>query len=141
MDKEKATRHIEKLVGRFNKEMPEAHYAWTIEDDKVQAFAGCRTDVYELLNKEITRSKLIENGLVVLTTGGWAAPGEWEGAPSDCPDRRRVSMTMVITMDFFGSIAKFEDNGETIYAGDDTTSGPLDEAVADMVTRAKASMN
>lgn len=141
MNNEKATRHIEQLIQGIRKELPEAHYAWTIEDDQMIPFSGSVSDVYDLLNKEIITDKFKRNGIVALTTSGWAAPAEWDGAPSECPDRRRVRMTMVITMDGCQSVARFDDSEETIYAGVDEASGPLDDAANAIIARARGQNN
>lgn len=97
-------------------------------------------DVYQLVYN-INNDKLIANtafDYFALLTTGWAAPlnsnGEVEGAPSQHPERRRVSLLVTVDPDNDNSIVsaiKFADDDEVIYDYGQAT-GTLAEAISSL---------
>ena len=92
-------------------------------------------DIYDLLGREYPYSGLI--GLAVHTTG-WAAPlnehGESDGQPSKHPERRRVALVTVKTVEDLGSALSFADNPDEIIT-DDVGVGKLSDALQECLLK------
>ena len=94
-------------------------------------------DIYDLLDREYPYIGLI--GLAVHTTG-WAAPlnsdGESDGPPSKHPERKRVALVTVKTVESFGSALSFADKPDEIITdekGDRKLSDALQECLLKMM--------
>lgn len=92
---------------------------------------GRHPDVYVLLDREYPNTGL--SGIGVQTCG-WAAPlnenGEAVGAPSDHPERRRVALVTVVTMDGMASALSFEDDPENPVMDMGEATGSLADAIS-----------
>jgi hypothetical protein len=94
-------------------------------------------DVYDLLDSSYNFENFV--GISVHTTG-WCAPlnadGDIDCAPSDHPERRRVSLITTITDEGRGSALAFTDEEEVI-TDPGTASGSLADAIAECWLRSK----
>lgn len=95
-------------------------------------------DVYDLLDNSYNFENFV--GISVHTTG-WASPlnenGEVDCAPSEHPERKRVSVITTITAEGRGSALAFAGE-EEIMTDPGTASGQLADAIADCWIRSKA---
>ena len=95
-------------------------------------------DVYDLLESSYNFENFV--GISVYTTG-WASPLNEDGgvdcAPSEHPERKRVSVITAITAEGRGSALAFADE-EEIMTDPGTASGQLADAIADCWIRSKA---
>jgi hypothetical protein len=94
-------------------------------------------DVYDLLDCSYNFENYV--GISVHTTG-WAAPlnedGDIDSAPSDHPERRRVSLVTTITSEGRGSALAFTDE-EEIITDPGTASGSLADAIGECWLRSR----
>lgn len=94
-------------------------------------------DIYTMLDGSYNFEGYI--GISVRTTG-WASPlnenGEVEGAPSEHPERRRVSLITAVTSEGSGSALAFADEDEVI-TDPGSASGSLADAIADCWLRSR----
>ena len=92
-------------------------------------------DIYDLLGREYPYTGLV--GLAVHTTG-WAAPlnehGESDGQPSKHPERRRVALVTVKTVEGLGSALSFADNPDELIT-DDKGEGQLSDALEECLLK------
>ena len=94
-------------------------------------------DIYDLLDQEYPYHDIV--GLAVHTTG-WAAPlnehGESDMPPSKHPERRRVALVTVKTVEGFGGALSFADNPDEIKTdkkGDGKLADALQECLLKMM--------
>lgn len=89
-------------------------------------------DIYEALEKMLNHQSNPDALGIVIDTSGWAAPiapdGTIEGAPSEHPSRRRVTLTLVVTDNGVASVLMFDGDDDPVYDYGDA-SGALNEAV------------
>ena len=94
-------------------------------------------DIYDLLDNSYNFENFV--GISVHTTG-WASPlnedGDVDCAPSDHPERRRVSLITMITDEGRGSALAFADEEEVI-TDPGTASGSLADAIAECWLRSR----
>lgn len=91
-------------------------------------------DIYDMIDHlNDDKSFHIYNYLSLVTTG-WAAPlknGEVDGAPSEHPERRRVSLVILADVDnksILGSVLQFEGDEEDKVYDYNTATGTLADA-------------
>lgn len=137
-DKETFDRNLEQAI--FDKMMtlpePDSHYAWSVSDE-VAPFAQ-DGDVYSLLTKVGTARRLRNEGCVAITSMGWAAPHTWDGEPSKCPERRRVCLTLLISLGNSTSLVRFVEDEEVLWTDASETRGAMAEAAQELVEAAKS---
>jgi hypothetical protein len=92
------------------------------------------SDIYDMIDHlNDDKSFHIYNYLSLVTTG-WAAPlknGEVDGAPSEHPERRRVSLVILADVDnksILGSVLQFEGEEEEKVYDYNTATGTLADA-------------
>ena len=92
-------------------------------------------DIYDLLGREYPYTGLV--GLAVHTTG-WAAAliadCEVDGQPSKHPERRRVALVTVKTVEGLGSALSFADDPDEIIT-DDKGEGDLSDALQECLLK------
>jgi len=116
-----------------------SHFYRAMNDGIV--YAGVAPDPYRAIGYEGFAEAVRSEDTLVVVSHGWAAPGEWDGAPSECPDRRRVRMTIVIEgLGKFVSIIRFLDEpDEPLVEGDGR--GPLRDAIESRILEVLSQMN
>ena len=92
-------------------------------------------DVYDLLDRDYPYHDIV--GLAIHTTG-WAAPlnehGEADGPPSKHPERKRVALVTVKTVEGFGSALSFADKPDEIIT-DEKGDGKLADALQECLLK------
>ena len=92
-------------------------------------------DIYDLLDRDYPYHDIV--GLAVHTTG-WAAPlnsdGESDGPPSKHPERKRVALVTVKTVEGFGSALSFADKPDEIIT-DEKGDGKLADALQECLLK------
>lgn len=105
-------------------------------------YAGVAPDPYRAIGYEGFAEAVRSEDTLVVVSHGWAAPGEWDGAPSECPDRRRVRMTIVIEgLGKFVSIIRFLDEPDEAPVVEGGGSGPLRDAIESRMLEVVSQMN
>jgi len=106
------------------------------------AYAGVAPDPYVAINNDGFAEAVRSEDTLVVVSHGWAAPGQWDGAPSECPDRRRVRMTIVIEgLGKFVSIIRFLDEPDEQPLVEDDGRGPLRDAIESRMLEVVSQMN
>jgi len=106
------------------------------------AYCGCAPDPYLGIQHPDFAEAVLTGDPLVFVSHGWAAPGEWDGLPSECPDRRRVRLTVVVeSLGKFVSILRFYDapDEEPLYQHE--SKGPLRDAIESRMAQVLASRN
>ena len=106
------------------------------------AYCGCAPDPYLAIEHPDFEDAVLLEVPLVMVSHGWAAPNEWKGAPSECPDRRRVRLTVVVeSLGKFVSILRFYDapDEEPLYQHE--SKGPLRDAIESRMAQVLASRN
>jgi hypothetical protein len=118
----------------FNKKRAEL-YGVTEQEQFVKI--AWALDVYDLLDASYNFENFV--GMSIHTTG-WAAPlnedGDIDSAPSEHPERKRVSLITTITAEGTGSALAFTDE-EEIITDPGSASGALADAMADCWLRSR----
>lgn len=95
-------------------------------------------DVYKMLRSRVATEVVRIHGNALITTCGWAAPlssANENTAPSQCPDRRRVRLAILLDAQGIASIVRFEDDEEVI-TDEGSATGNLGDALRDLRERA-----
>ena len=124
----------EKIIKNTRHEMNNA-VLYGVTDDGSNFELGRAPDVYDRLDEKYPKTGVV--GLAVHTTG-WAAPlnehGESDGQPSKHPERRRVALVTVKTVEGFGSALSFADNPDEIIT-DEKGDGKLADALQECLLK------
>jgi hypothetical protein len=124
----------EKIIKNTGHEMHNA-VLYGVNEDGSYSELDRAPDIYDLLGREYPYIGLI--GLAVHTTG-WAAPlnehGESDGQPSKHPERRRVALVTVKTVEGLGSALSFADDPDEIIT-DDKGEGDLSDALQECLLK------
>lgn len=105
-------------------------------------YCGCAPDPYVGIQHPDFAQAVLTGDPLVLVTHGWAAPSEWESAPSECPDRRRVRMTIVVeSLGKFVSVLRFYDSPEEEPLTELEGRGPLRDAIESRIMEVVSSLN
>lgn len=129
-------------VSNINPEIRDAK-AYGVNRDKdgelVSQLIDFNPDIYELIYNLKDSDNFNGYEYITFLTTGWAAPlnssGEVDGVPSQHPDRRRVALTIAVSVaktNIIGSVLKFDDSeAETVYDLNEAT-GALAEAITEL---------
>lgn len=95
-------------------------------------FVDSHPDIYDLIS--IPASKIgYKFKHYALVTSGWAAPlsedGTVDTAPSQHADRRRVRLTVTLTLDGVASVMRFSDDPDNTITDPGQATGALADAV------------
>ena len=124
----------EKIIKNTGHEMHNA-VLYGVNEDGSYLELDRAPDIYDLLGHEYPYTGLV--GLAVHTTG-WAAPlnehGESDGQPSKHPERRRVALVTVKTVEGLGSALSFADDPDEIIT-DDQGEGQLSDALEECLLK------
>ena len=97
---------------------------------------GEHPDVYALLDEAEADMTIVG---IVLHTCGWAAPlnshGTSDTAPSQHPERRRVSLCASVSADGAFSVLRFQDEPDELVEDEGNATGMLAEAMTDCFAR------
>jgi hypothetical protein len=105
-------------------------------------YCGCAPDIYDGIQRPEFADAVMTRDSLVLVSHGWAAPGEWDGSPAECPDRRRVRLTVVVGRPGdFVSVLRFPDHPDEKPIAESDSGGPLREAIEKRMSEVLASMN
>lgn len=88
-------------------------------------------DVYDLLDSDIAKFTAQNTQAIIVETCGWAAPtdSDFDGAPSEHPDRRRVRLLVIASPDGVASALRFSDDWENPIFDAGQAKGSLADAV------------
>lgn len=104
----------------------------------VQPEIASHGDIYTLL-EIVNPSMLAEFSAIGLVTCGWAAPiagsTDEETAPSQHPQRRRVRLFVCADRSEMASVLRFRDDAENPITDEGQATGPLAEALAELMRR------
>lgn len=106
------------------------------------AYSGVAPDPYVAIQQDEFAEAVRNGDTVVVVSHGWAAPQQWDGAPSECPDRRRVRMTVVVEgVGRFASIIRFLDQPDEQPLAEVEGRGPLRDAIESRFLEVVGQMN
>lgn len=127
----------------FGFDLPQAMLVGLRTDDEgnlvdVQPEVASHGDIYVLL-ESVKPAILAEFSAIGLVTCGWAAPiaqqDDEETAPSQHPERRRVRLFVCADRNEMASVLRFKDDAENPITDEGQATGPLAEALANLMRR------